>query len=197
MAEPDAGDRGAGPDRLSADVAQRAAAGDLEAFQRLVELHQAQVLRTARALLGNREDARDAAQETFLRVYRFLGRYDPRREFRAWLYRIVVNVCRDLFRKRGRVPTAPLEDADPALLARPGEQEMNADAGDRVRRVRRALAALPPKEAEALVLRDIEGLSTHEVARALGCLEVTVRSHLSRGRLKLRAALDRGGGGGL
>ncbi len=68
VAAPDAAGPGNGPDRQSAAIAERAAAGDLDAFAQLVALHQGQVLRTARALLGNRENARDAAREAFLRV---------------------------------------------------------------------------------------------------------------------------------
>jgi len=172
-----------------ADVLDRAQSGDVQAFEELVATHERAVLRTARALLGNREDALDAAQEVFLRVFRHLGRFDRRREFSPWLYRVAVNVCRDIHRRRARIPTAPLDALDPALLATPGDQEASADARERQRAVRRALALLSDREREAVVLRDVEGLSTAEVARALGCLEVTVRSHLSRGRLKLQAAL--------
>jgi RNA polymerase sigma-70 factor (ECF subfamily) len=94
------------------------------------------------------------------------------------------------------VPTAPLDDAAPATLARPGDQESRLDVADRTRLVRQALRRLSDKEREAVVLRDIEGLSTAQTARSLGCLEVTVRSHLSRGRLKLQAAIELAEGGG-
>jgi RNA polymerase sigma factor (sigma-70 family) len=171
-----------------AETVERARRGDLAAFERLVAWHEHRVLRTAQALLGDREDARDAAQEAFLRVFRYLDRFDPRREFGPCLYRLVVNVCRDVQRKRG-VAGVDLSDVRPALLAEQGEQESRVDAADRVRMVRVALAVLSEKEREALVLPDIEGLSTGEVARVLGCMEVTVRSHVSRARLKLRSAL--------
>ncbi len=181
-------------ERHARDVVERARSGDREAFAQLMAAHERSVLRTARALLGNRDDALDAAQEVFLRVFRYLDRFDPRREFAPWLYRVAVNVCRDVHRRRARTVAAPLDDLDPSLLATPGDQEANADAADRARAIRRALAALSPKEREAVVLRDMEGLSTAEVARALGCMEITVRSHLSRGRLKLQAALAVPGG---
>jgi len=171
-----------------AETVELARRGDLAAFERLILAHERRVLRTAQALLGNREDARDAAQEAFLRVFRYLDRFDARREFAPWLYRLVVNVCRDIQRKRG-VVGVDLSAVGPELLAEEGEQEARVDAGDRERMVRGALAVLSGKEREALVLRDIEGLPTAEVARVLGCMEVTVRSHVSRARLKLRSAL--------
>jgi RNA polymerase sigma-70 factor (ECF subfamily) len=171
-----------------AETVERARRGDLAAFERLILAHERKVLRTAQALLGNREDARDAAQETFLRVFRYLDRFDARREFAPWLYRLVVNVCRDIQRKRG-VAGVDLSGVPQELLAERGEQESRVDAADRDRMVRSALAVLTEKEREALVLRDIEGLPTAEVARVLGCMEVTVRSHVSRARLKLRSAL--------
>jgi RNA polymerase sigma-70 factor (ECF subfamily) len=177
-------------------VVERARSGDREAFGQLMGAHERNVLRTARALLGNREDALDAAQEAFLRVFRHLHRFDTHRAFAPWLYRIVVNVCRDVHRRRARMATVPLDDLDSAVLARPGDQEANADAADRVRAIRRALEPLSVREREVVVLRDIEGFSTAEVARALGCMEITVRSHLSRGRGKVQATLLPQGGQG-
>ena len=178
------------PDADLRGIVERARSGDREAFEQLVAAHERSVLRTARALLGNLEDARDAAQEVFLRVFRHLHRFDPRREFAPWLYRVAVNVCRDVHRRRARMPAAPLDDLDPAVLARPANQETDADAADRVRAIREALRLLSVREREVVVLRDVEGFSTAEVARALGCMEITVRSHLSRGRLKLQGALS-------
>jgi RNA polymerase sigma-70 factor (ECF subfamily) len=78
----------------------RAKAGDTTAFDQIIINHQARVISLAWRLLGNQEDARDAAQETFLRVYKSFGRFDPAQDFNGWLYRIAVNVCRDLARKR-------------------------------------------------------------------------------------------------
>ena len=78
----------------------RAKAGDTAAFDQIIINHQRRVISLAWRLLGDREDARDAAQETFLRVYKSFGRFDPAQDFNGWLYRIAVNVCRDLARKR-------------------------------------------------------------------------------------------------
>lgn len=171
--------------------------GDIAAFEQLVRLHERQVLRVAQRLLGHREDARDAAQEAFLRVFRFLSSYDERREFGGWLHRIVVNACHDLRRRlRHRAFQRPIEELPAAVEAQPGDQESLAERGQARRLLERALLALTDREREAVVLRDVEGLGTDEVARALGCSEGTVRSHLARGRLKLHAEAKRLAGGG-
>src|SRR5689334_10346638 len=94
------------PDRQAhgreSEVFERAKSGDVAAFEEIFDSYQRKVLLTAWRILGNREDARDAAQEVFLRVYKYLGRFRSDQDFAAWLYRIIVNVCRDHAQKRGR-----------------------------------------------------------------------------------------------
>jgi RNA polymerase sigma-70 factor, ECF subfamily len=170
-----------------------AQAGDAAAFDALMQAHQRQVVSLAWRLLGDRDDARDAAQETFLRVYKHLNRFDPSREFAAWLYRIVVNVCRDLARKRRpnvRSFEAGLETGEIAEPASPLDTESAAMAAEQQAIVLRALATLSEKERAAIVLRDLEGLPTEEVARILGSSPTTVRSQISSARAKLRAFRD-------
>jgi RNA polymerase sigma-70 factor (ECF subfamily) len=172
----------------------RAKAGDTTAFDQIIIEHQRRVISLAWRLLGNHEDARDAAQETFLRVYKSFGRFDPAQDFNGWLYRIAVNVCRDLARKRrsnhfsleavvesGAIaePVSPHNTESAALLAQ--EQAI----------LLRALAALPEKERAAIVLRDLEGLETEEVARILGSRPTTVRSQISAARVKIKAFRER------
>ncbi len=83
-------------------VLSRAAAGDASAFEDIVEMYQKRVLSTSWRMLGNREDARDAAQEVFLRAYKYIAGYKLDQDFGGWIYRITVNVCRDHLKKRGR-----------------------------------------------------------------------------------------------
>src|SRR5690349_5959867 len=170
------------PDELTRLLSE-AKRGDAGAFEQIMRRHERQVLRTALHLLGRMEDAQDTAQEVFLRVYKHLRRFDERREFAPWLYRIAVNVCRDIARKRGRETT--LDES-----ARRMQSADSAQAEQR-RMLMRALQELPAKERAALVLRDLEGLTTAEVAAILGSSESTVRSQISTARVKIRKFIDR------
>jgi RNA polymerase sigma-70 factor (ECF subfamily) len=165
--------------------------GDLAAFDTLMLRHQRQVFGVAWRLLGQVQDAQDASQEVFIRMYRSLDRFDETRELAPWLYRITVNVCRSIARKRKRRGTpVPLDDA-PASALLVAEQGTRAVVDDETRsQMLSGLQQLPPKEREALVLRDIEGLSTREVAKTLGTRETTVRSQISRARVKMKAYRD-------
>ena len=182
----------ASPDSETAARVRRARAGDAEAFAWLVERHERMVLRTGLRLLGRLDLAQDAAQETFLRLHRHLRSFDESRELGPWLYRVVVNVCRDAVRSLRFTRLQSLDDA-PELESTwysPRALE-DALALDQQRRlVQAALLTLPLKEREAIVLRDIEGLSTAEVAQVLGSSEATVRSQISTGRLKLKRYIE-------
>jgi RNA polymerase sigma-70 factor (ECF subfamily) len=173
----------------SAGLLERARAGDLEAFDQLMRVHEKQVLNTALRILGNMEDAQDAAQETFLRLYKHLNRLPDMLEIKSWLYRVTVNVCNDVHRKRRRNRTEALSGPDPASTA--PDPELSWLNQERGRLVEMALTTLPEKERAAVVLRDVEGFSTREVAGILGSSEVTVRSQICVARGKLKKFTDR------
>jgi RNA polymerase sigma-70 factor (ECF subfamily) len=159
--------------------------GDSGAFEVIVLRHERRVLSIAMHLLGgNREDARDAAQQVFLRLHRHLDRVNENLAFAGWLYRVTVNVCRDIHRARAARPTVPLEQAGDVAGA--SESDEALIRGEQSRIIHAALATLSEKERAAVVLRDLEGLSTREVARILGSSEGTVRSQISHARLKMR-----------
>jgi len=147
-------------------------------FDEIVALHQQKVLRTAYRLLGRLEDAQDAAQEVFLRLLKNLHRIegDPQ----AWLYRVTVNICNDHYRRRPTVMDPPPDLADTAP-----DPERVLEEEQRKQLLMEGLLTLPERERAAVVLRDIEGLSTREVAAILGVEEVTVRSHISIARVRL------------
>jgi RNA polymerase sigma-70 factor, ECF subfamily len=170
---------------LAADEPSRllrlAKSGDAVAFEALLRMHEAMVARTALRLLGDRTDAQDAAQEVFLKLHRRLGQIDDTGNLPGWLYRVTVNICRDMLRKRPR--TEPLPDT----LAT--AEDAKAGREDQIRLVERALRRLPEKERTALTLRDLEGLATRAVAEILGSSEATVRSQVSTARLKIRKIL--------
>ncbi len=174
-----------GPAETAAWV-ERARNGDQEAFACLVERHERMVLRTGLRLLGRLDLAQDAAQEAFLRLHRHLARFDSSRELGPWLYRIVVNVCRDLSRRQRWPRLLGLEEAKDVRSHDEAALENAVVRNEQRRLVQAALRALSPKEREAIVLRDLEGLSTSEVARVLGSSEGTVRSQISTGRLKIK-----------
>src|SRR6185503_5807281 len=165
-------------DPTSPVLVRRAKAGDREAFEALLLRHERMVLRTALRLLGRMDLAQDAAQEVFLRLHKYIAGFDEERELAPWLYRVTVNACRDVRRRSGHREVVPLDAAGEALATDGDAAEIEAGVErDRRRRlVARALLALPEKERAALVLRDIEGLSTAEVAAVLGSSEATVRS---------------------
>ena len=153
-------------------------------FDLVVRQREAQVLRTAFRILGNWADAEDVAQEVFLRLHQN-GLVGKQAAVGAWLYRVTMNLCFD--RTRARRPSQELPDL-PSL-------ERSAEAAvlveEKKQRLMVALAMLPVKERAAVVLREIEGLSTAEVAEALGSSEVTVRSQISKAMVKLRGLLNR------
>lgn len=173
----------------AAGLLERAKSGDLEAFDQVMRLHEKQVLSTALRLLGNLQDAQDAAQETFLRLYKSLNRLPDILAIKSWLYRVTVNVCNDMHRERRRRQLEPLSGPDPASSL--PDPELAWVHQERSQLVEMALKTLPEKERAAVVLRDVQGLSTREVAEILGSSEVTVRSQISVGRGKLKKFTDR------
>jgi RNA polymerase sigma-70 factor, ECF subfamily len=178
-------------DSTLAAVIVAAQQGDRGAMNALILANQQRVVSVALRLLGHREDARDAAQEVLLRLFAHLHRFDATRPLGPWLYRVTVNVCRDLARRRRKRAATSLEaDAEagrPHDVATPAQQEDHVAAAEERRWLALALRQLTENERTVIVLRDIEGLSTEQVARVLGARETTVRTHLCRGRLKLRA----------
>lgn len=173
-------------ERLSLLAAARA--GDLSAFELLMRRHERLVLVTALRLTGNLPDAQDASQEVFLKLYRNLGKVTSEDAISRWLYRVTVNVCHDLRRRPGR--EHPLEHAG-ELVSGDADPHQALAESERTRALELSLRMLPEKERAALVLRDLEGLSTEEVARALGSSEATVRSQVSKARVKVKGFVVR------
>jgi RNA polymerase sigma-70 factor (ECF subfamily) len=179
-------------------LVERCQKGDPQAFARLVALHEGMVLNLAGRLLGDREEARDIAQDVFLQVYRTLGRFQGRSTLRTWIYRIVVNQCRNRqrwWRRRRRAAACPLETitaADEAQMAaaRPGESPFESiDRRERARRMESALRSVSFDHRAVLLLREVEGLSCEEIGATLGLPIGTVKSRLARARDSLRGAL--------
>jgi RNA polymerase sigma-70 factor (ECF subfamily) len=176
-------------------LAALAASGDRDAFDALVTRHRQAVYRLCWSASGNHADADDAAQETFVRVYRSLPSYDPSRPFGPWLRKIAWNCGLSARRDAGSginaVPDglAP-EAADPG----PGPEDA-ASGNEEKRRVAGAMAALPAELRTVMVLRAVEGLSYAEIAETAGIPAGTVMSRLSRARERLLGALGAKTGG--
>ncbi len=178
---------------VDVELAERHRCGDTQAFNEVYARFEEMVYNLAFRLSGNYEEAADLTQEIFLRVYRHLGSFGGRSTLKTWIFRIAINHCRDRL-SRWRPLTQPLGDdpgegevayADPSR----GPEEL-AVAADEGRRVAEGLARLPSAFREAVVLRDIEGLSYEEIAEVLGVRIGTVRSRIARGRDQLRALLE-------
>ena len=173
---------------LEAASLEAARAGDLAAFEMLMRQYERLVLVTALRLLGNMPDAQDISQEVFLKLYRNLRKVDGAQGIAGWLYRVTVNACRDLQRRKR--PESPVEFTED-LPAGGMDPQQAATESERRRALAMSLRMLPEKERAALVLRDLEGLTTGEVARALGSSEATVRSQISKARVKVRGFVER------
>ncbi|MGH7592392.1 MAG: RNA polymerase sigma factor [Gemmatimonadales bacterium] len=170
-----------------ARLAALAGIGDADAFGALIELHQAMARRVAYAILEDREDADDAAQEGFLSAWRAIARYDPSKAFRPWLMQIVVNAARDIRRRRRVRAVDPLDSVSAASRDNPAREAGNIDLGERLRG---ALATLPERQRLAVILFDAEGYAQAEIAALLVIPEGTVKSDVFHGRRALRRVLS-------
>nr|NLD40968.1 RNA polymerase sigma factor SigE [Actinomycetales bacterium] len=154
----------------------------------IVGRHWNQVYRLSWRLTGNRQDAEDLTQETFVRVFRSLDSYRPTGRFEGWLHRITTNLFLDGARRRQRIRMEVLaEDSEIADTSLAPEHRFASESLDTD--IQAALAALSPKLRAAVVLCDIEGLPYEEIAKTLGVKLGTVQSRIHRGRSELRTAL--------
>ena len=169
--------------------------GDSEAFRALVERHSRAVYRVAHRMTGNPSDAEDVVQETFLRAYRQLSRFESRANFSTWLHRIAVNCSIDLIRSRphreAAHDAADLEQfgALDACDSGPPSPERLTLSAEMHERVTRAMASLSPMERAAFMLRHFEGHSIDEISRALGLKANAAKHSIFRAVRKMRGAL--------
>lgn len=160
--------------------------GDLDALEQLIVRHERRIFALALRMTGRAADAQDAAQETFLRLHRRIREIETERSLGPWLSAVAVNACRDIGRQRRRSRLVPMPAGAAELPGLEADPERLAAARESEAWLRAGLATLPEKERAALLLREREGLTTAEVARALGSSEVTVRSQICNARIKLR-----------
>lgn len=169
--------------------------GEKGAYQAIYDRYHARVNGVCRRMLNNQQDAQEAAQETYLRVYQGLGRFNGRYQLGPWISRIATNVCLDQLRAKSRRPfdSVPGEFLDVS----PGEDDADPETlvvrNSEGRRVRKMLNMLPPLHRAAIILRDFEGLSYSEVAETLELSETQVKALLHRARQNFKRSWARAG----
>ncbi|MEP6916117.1 MAG: sigma-70 family RNA polymerase sigma factor [Acidobacteriota bacterium] len=180
------------------ELVARSQGGDLDSFNQLVLRWERPIYALAYRVIGREEDARDVAQETFLRAFRALKGFKGQAKFSSWLYRIALNLCRDWMRRERRTPVAQApEGVDIIELA--GETTPSESIDDRVARhqigrvVGKAMASLPEEQRNAIILKEYHGLTFQEIAELLDCPLSTVKTRLYQGLSVLRKQLQDAG----
>jgi RNA polymerase sigma-70 factor, ECF subfamily len=188
---PLAGQRPCEPAETEASLIARAQAGDVAAFERLSSAYADRLFMLLLRLLGDRAEAEDVAQEVMLRAWQGITRFRGQSSYFTWLYRIAVNEAKRAMEKRGRRPAGvpigadELQLPDSPLL----DPSRQAENNELRQALAQALAGLPPDLRMAIVLRDVEGLSTQEAARMVGISQAAFKSRLHQARLRVRAAI--------
>jgi len=176
------------------ELIRRARGGDEEAFAELVVLHADRVLGALRRFGLDASEADEVAQEVFLRAWRGLPRFEGRSQFSTWLYRIAFNEAQRRLARRPPPRAEADPDRDDPVVSLPESPNLGPEAQtldhEFEQTLERALEQLPMEWRAAVVLRDIEGLSTHEAAEIVGVGEAAFKSRLHRGRMQLRALLE-------
>lgn len=182
------------------ELIKRCQQGDLEAFEQLIAAYEKKMINYCWRMLGNPSDAEDAAQEVFIKVFRFIESFTGQSSFSTWLYRIASNVCLDILRKKKRQPAdtvslyqsgaegdefvLPVEDDAPS----PYE---SAQLNEAQRALNAALAQLGEEQRRVIILRDIEGFSYDEIAAVMHVPPGTVKSRINRARKSLQKLLEK------
>jgi RNA polymerase sigma-70 factor (ECF subfamily) len=180
------------------ELVARSRGGDLDSFNQLVLRWERPIYALAYRVIGREEDARDVAQETFLRAFRALSGFKGQAKFSSWLYRITLNLCRDWIRRERRAPVAQAPEGvdliELASAAEPAESIEDLVARRELgRAVAKAMAMLPEEQRTAIVLKEYHGLTFQEIADLLDCPLSTVKTRLYQGLGVLRKQLAHAG----
>jgi len=188
---PDPVEESPDPADTEASLLARAQAGDVGAFERLSGAYADRVFMLLLRLLGDRGEAEDVTQEVMLRAWQGITRFRGQSSYFTWLYRIAVNEANRALERRSRRPAGVVIGADELQLPAPAalDPSRQAENSELRRALGRALAELPPPLRTALVLRDVEGLSTQEAAEIAGIGQAAFKSRLHQARLRVRAAI--------
>ena len=174
------------------ELVKKAKSGDREAFEQLVTEYEKKVYATAYRFMGSEADAMDMSQEVFIRVFRFLDKFNEESSFSTWLYRITVNVCKDGIKKRSGRSELPLEIPDEDNDTYVNEiSDTRYDPSELYemtelkREIKQGIDTLPQNYREIIIMRDICGLTYEEISRSLELEIGTVKSRISRARERL------------
>ena len=176
-----------------AKLIERASQGDAQAFNELLAEHERRMYAVALRMCGTKEDAEDCLQEAMLRIYRAIGGFKGQSSFGTWVYRITMNTCLDELRRRKSRPGTSLDGmVEAGWSPSDGREgpEQHAVRAETRRRLEALIQQLPEDMRAAVVLRDIQGLSYEDIARALDANVGTIKSRISRGREKLREKIQ-------
>jgi RNA polymerase sigma-70 factor (ECF subfamily) len=177
----------------SANISPGIRSGDTAAFEELVRQNQPYAYSLAVRMLGNEQEAEDAVQEAFIRVWRSIDRYDPRVRFTTWLYRIVTNHCLDHLRSRRRRNWVPISDdgdeRNDVELQAGCDPSVQSSGEDLFSIIRKLADVLPETQRTVFVLRDLQDLSIQEVCSITGLSQGSVKTNLHYARRKLREHL--------
>ncbi len=173
--------------------------GDYSAFEKIVLKYQDRVYNLCYRFLGDRQEAEDSAQDIFIKVYKALKGFRFKSSFYTWLYRIVINTCKnrvkslDYRRSKSRISMDDDEEnrdySISVVYDQNDQPDINIEQKERISRIQKAINSLPPDQKMMVVLRDVEGLSYEEIASITNNRLGTVKSKLSRARLGLRSKL--------
>lgn len=180
------------PQGDEAELIEQARKGDTKAFGALVERYQRRVIGVALAVVHNEEDAFELAQETFIRAYENLAKFESRSSFSTWLYRIAANLSIDFRRREVRHPMLRGEEGENELRKLPsgiGDSFRAARRNEMAQRIHEALKELTPEHRAVILLREVEGLSYDEISEVMECPRGTVMSRLHYARNHLREIL--------
>jgi len=185
------------PEPNETELLRRAQKGDPQAFGALVERYQRRVVGVAFAVVHNQDDALELAQETFVRAFENISKFESRSSFSTWLYRIAANLAIDFRRREGRHTILRGEDAENEIQRMPaprGDSFLEASRSELSKRISGALKELTPEHRAVILLREVEGLSYDEISEVLQVPRGTVMSRLHYARGHLRGILKDLGG---
>jgi RNA polymerase sigma factor (sigma-70 family) len=168
-------------------IIYKAKRGNQQAFASLVKRYKGSVFRQAYAMVGDRGDAEDVAQDAFIKAYYSLGKLENEYAFTSWMGRIVSNACYDHLKKAKKKASVSLDENENA-----GQKEFTIEKSQMRLNIREAMQTLSQDHREAIVLRDIQGYSYQEIADILQIPVGTVKSRISNARLELKKELTRG-----